>query len=116
MTPCSKCATKCGIPPTQTYTSDGLTIVELTLAKAGTKMAQHSHVYEHLSFLARGAVRVHVPGSEDRDFKAPFGITIQANVKHQFTALADDTILLCIHNTSRSGGIETAEFATLEDL
>lgn len=116
--PCQTCdaaATCTTVFRTNTYEVDGLFIAQMTLPKAGMRIAQHSHCYEHLTMLTHGRVRCHGPDG-DQDFTAPFGITIPANVKHQFTALSDNVFLLCIHNTSRTGRLETACLATAEDF
>ena len=115
MNPCESCSAKCeGQFTPNTYEADGLFIAQMELPKAGMKIAQHSHAYDHLTMVTHGRVRCHGPDG-DQDFAAPFGITIPANVKHQFTALSDGVFLLCIHNTSRQGRLEMAELATVEE-
>ena len=85
--------------PTQTIIkqTDGLFINRTVVAKAGTALPQHAHNLPHLSFLASGAVRVFANDKYIRDVTAPDGITIEANVKHMFVTLADNTIIDCIH-------------------
>ena len=111
-----KAGSGCGMPPTAVYEADGLFVAQIEIQRAGEKIAQHAHVYPHLTMLTHGSVRVHCSGQPDRDFTAPVGFTVEAFTKHQFTALTDDVFLLCIHNTGHSGRLETARRATVEDL
>jgi quercetin dioxygenase-like cupin family protein len=76
----------------------GLFIKEMRIDKAGTPVFQHAHVFDHVSYLATGSVRVWIEGKLDRDYVAPAAIFIAARVKHEFKSLVDDTLVLCIHN------------------
>jgi quercetin dioxygenase-like cupin family protein len=91
------------------YTADGVGIKEMHIPKAGTYVPQHSHVYGHTSLLALGSVRVWQDDRLIGDFEAPKGIFIPAGVKHKFLSLVDETIVYCIHNTSRTGKIEVQD-------
>lgn len=81
---------------------DDVFVKQMHVPKAGTYIPQHSHVYDHLSMLAVGKVRVWADGVEMGEFSAPHGITIKAGVKHTFLTMADDTIIYCIHNAARA--------------
>jgi hypothetical protein len=88
---------------------DGLSILPMALPTSGTVIRQHSHSYDHVSMLAKGSVRVWQNGVLDRDYTAPFPIAIAAGVMHRFESLEDDTLVLCIHNTFRTGQVEVLE-------
>ena len=78
---------------------DGVFIKQIMLAKAGYTVPGHAHTYDHTSMLASGKVRMWRNDQLVGDFEAPTGIKIEAHCRHQFTALTDNTILYCIHNT-----------------
>lgn len=93
---------------------DGVFVKSNLFRHAGMVGQQHAHRYEHLSYVASGSVRVEVDGVSLGVFVAPVGIVIKAGAQHTFTTLAPDTVILCIHNTDRSGGdIETLPAAAL---
>ena len=113
---------------TEIKMADGVFTKSMVVRRAGTIIPQHSHAYAHISVLVRGAVRVTVGGSDIMgfatqdsvvrvtatgecfgDFTAPAGITIEAGVKHTFTTLADDTIILCVHDIGTAEGVEVLE-------
>lgn len=89
--------------------ADGVFVKQMHIKKAGSFVPQHSHTYDHLSMLAKGAVKVTVDGKLIGEFHAPAGINIAANTKHLFQTLKDDTIIYCIHNVSRMGEVEIHE-------
>ncbi len=56
----------------------------------------HAHVFDHITLLARGSVKMeHDFGS--KEYKAPFLIITPKGIQHKFTSLEDKTILCCIH-------------------
>lgn len=73
-------------------------VKRMYLEKAGYTCMGHSHKHAHLSCLDHGAVMVSVGGKE-ASYYAPAFIDIPAGQHHQFTALVDDTVILCIHDT-----------------
>ena len=87
-------------------TVDGVFIKSMDVKAAGTLIPQHAHRYDHTSMLARGSVRVWTEDECLGDFTAPYPIFIRARVKHRFQTLEDDTLIYCIHNSSRLGSIE----------
>lgn len=90
-------------------TADGVFIKQMYLAKAGTLVPQHAHVYDHVTLVAHGKVRVWADGEYVGDFAAPETLLIPAKVKHTIQALEDGTCCYCIHNISRSGSVEIHE-------
>lgn len=90
----------------------GLLIVDEVFVKShrlpikGMMVPQHVHRYPHISLCAGGAVRVEAKGLAPRTLYAGDMVTIAAGVSHLFTALADNTLVACIHNASRTGDVE----------
>lgn len=96
---------------------DGIFVKALRFPVAGMIAPQHAHAYDHISFIASGAVRVHADGECLGVFTAPVGVVIKAGVQHFFTTLEPGTVVLCIHNTDRSDGeIETVPTDPIEYL
>lgn len=94
------------------FMADGVGIKTMDVARKGTFIPQHSHAWDHTSYLAKGSVRVFTEGHE-ATHQAPFPIFIKAGVKHTFETLEDDTLILCIHNASRTGTFEVLAENTL---
>lgn len=64
--------------------------------KAGDTEPGHKHLFDHMTLLANGSLRVTVDG-EASEFKAPHMIYIRAGKHHELTALEDGTLAYCIH-------------------
>ncbi|MES1989220.1 MAG: hypothetical protein V4440_14545 [Pseudomonadota bacterium] len=79
--------------------SDGLYAKEMFLP-AGYTALSHSHVYSHLSILAKGKVMV-VANSVESTYTAPVCINIAAHIHHEITAL-EDASWFCIHATNET--------------
>jgi hypothetical protein len=79
-------------------TADGIFILPMTLKIAGSIVPQHSHKYDHTSYIAAGAVKAWKDGAYIGEFKAPTGILIEAGTMHRFLTLEPNTTILCIHN------------------
>ena len=94
---------------TEIKMADGVFTKSMVVRRAGTIIPQHSHAYAHISVLVRGAVRVTATGECFGDFTAPAGITIKAGVKHTFTTLVNDVIILCVHDIGTAEGVEVLE-------
>ena len=73
-----------------------------TVADAGTILPQHSHRYDHLTALLRGAVRVSRGNAMVGEFSAPATIRIPAGQLHSFQTLVPDCMLACIHNADHA--------------
>lgn len=92
---------------------DGVFVKSIEIRQANTILPQHSHAYDHLSYVASGAVRAWADGDPLGDFVAPTGIVIKAGVKHLFQTLADATVILCIHNIRSAEAPELLEEHTV---
>lgn len=86
--------------------ADGIFIKSGHFRLAGAVVPQHSHEHDHTSFIATGAVLVWCDGDYLGEYRAPCQILIKAHTKHTFRTLEDNTLILCIHNISRTGDIE----------
>lgn len=89
--------------------ADGLFAKQTLVPRAGTILPQHSHAWDHVSFVSKGAARVWCDGHLIGDYQAPMGLNIKAGCKHTFITLEDGTIISCIHRIDRTGEIEIAE-------
>lgn len=76
------------------------------LIPAGTRVPTHRHVYNHLSILAQGRVRVAV-GPVAKEYVAPAMIEIEKNVSHTISAV-EDSVWFCVHATDATD-IESLE-------
>jgi quercetin dioxygenase-like cupin family protein len=83
---------------------------------AGTLIPQHRHTWDHISYLAAGAVRVWRDNELVGDFQAPDAIQIPARAAHRFLTLAPNTLILCVHATDAAEvEIEGVQHLELED-
>ena len=73
--------------------------------KAGDTEQGHAHVFDHLTLLAKGSMRVTVNGVAT-DFKAPHMIYIKKEAVHELVALEDDTVAYCIHALRDGDGVD----------
>lgn len=87
-------------PAGAAYLCGGVYVKEMLTPKAGTIIPQHRHHYEHLSYVAAGAVEVWKDDAFMGVFEAPAGIKIEAGAAHTFTTLRDWTLVLCIHSVA----------------
>lgn len=87
-------------PMGQCHLYGGVYIKEMLTPDVGTVVPTHSHAYDHLSYLAAGAVRVWQDGELVGDFEAPAAIRVPAHRKHAFMALVPMTLILCIHSVA----------------
>ena len=74
--------------------------------ESGTIIPQHSHEYDHTSFIATGSIDAWCEGEYLGEYKSPCGFFIKKHTKHTFVTLEPNTTIMCIHNISRNGMIE----------
>lgn len=90
-----------------------------TLAKAGDLVAGHKHGFDHTTIVFRGAVHVKATlpdgGVIERDFAAPAHFLVKADVEHEITALADDTVFWCVYSHREPQGDVVQEFTGWEE-
>ena len=65
---------------------------------AGTQVPTHHHMYDHLSILAQGRVRVTV-GVVTQEYRAPAMIEIKKDLVHTIRAV-EDSVWFCVHATT----------------
>lgn len=73
--------------------------------KAGDTEQGHAHIFDHLTLLAKGSLKVTVNGVAT-DFKAPHMIYITKDAVHELVALEDDTLAFCIHALRDGDGVD----------
>lgn len=96
------------------HLADDVFIKSGTFKDIGTIIPQHSHEYDHTSFIATGAVQVWCDDEYLGIYNAPQGILIKKHAKHRFVTLEENTTILCIHNISRNGMIEIHDLHELD--
>lgn len=64
--------------------------------KAGDTEIGHTHQFDHLTLLAKGALKITVDGVVS-EFTAPHMIYIRKDKVHELEALTDETVAYCIH-------------------
>jgi len=78
------------------YIGGGVYAKEWRATFTGETVEQHSHNYDHLSYLASGSVEVTVDGKVQK-YSAPTALLIKAHKQHTITALTRDVVWLCLH-------------------
>lgn len=96
------------------HMADGVFIKHIVIPAAGSIIPQHIHEYDHTTFLAKGSMHVWEDGVAKGRLDAPAGILIKAGVKHLFQTVADDTVILCIHNLHGEGAVKVMAEHELE--
>ena len=81
------------------YFAGGVYAKQMRIAK-NCKIPTHRHVYDHLSVLAQGCVRVTV-SKITQEYTAPAAIEIKKDLVHTIEAL-EDTVWYCIHATEET--------------
>jgi hypothetical protein len=73
-----------------------------TLAKAGDVTLGHTHNFDHTTILFKGKFRIVAKlenGQEIvREAEAPAHFLIRAHVRHEITALSDNTVYWCVYS------------------
>ena len=78
---------------------------QMHFKKAGDLEHGHAHLFDHLTLLASGSLRVTVNG-KTTDFKSPHMIYIKAEHEHELVALEDNTVAFCIHALRKGNGVD----------
>lgn len=97
------------------HLADDVFIKSGLFEEVDTRIPQHSHEYDHTSFIACGAVKVWCDEEYLGVYAAPCGIFIKKHAKHTFVTLVPNTVILCIHNISRNGMIEIHDLHELSE-
>lgn len=94
----------------------GVFVKEMLTPDAGTIIPQHAHRYDHVSYLAAGAVRLWKDGEYVGEFDAPAAIRIPALAKHRFETICDWTLILCIHAVGEAEDVDIHEEHHLAEM
>lgn len=86
--------------------ADGIFAKQMRMRGVGLYVPQHSHTWDHITFVSLGSIRVWKDGVLLGDFHAPAGLAIPAGTKHTFLTLTPDTIISCVHRIDRTGAVE----------
>ena len=70
--------------------------VKILRMNKGWAARQHTHHYDHLTVVAHGSVAVRVDGNVAY-YDAPTAVVVKADKQHDFIAMEDGTICLCVH-------------------
>ena len=77
-------------------------IKQMEFQFAGDREEGHAHLFDHLTLLASGRLRLTALG-KSTEFTAPHHIFIKAGVVHELEALEDNTVVHCIHGIREKG-------------
>jgi hypothetical protein len=66
------------------------------MGKTGDEIGGHTHYFDHVGFLGKGSVEVHVEGYETKRFDAPTFVVIRKHRRHRIVALENDTRWYCV--------------------
>jgi hypothetical protein len=78
--------------------------------KKGDKHKGHTHILDHVTVIMKGSVEVKVGDKDPYVVSAPSILEIPREVFHEFTALEDETIYMCIFATNDYSETLTTEF------
>jgi quercetin dioxygenase-like cupin family protein len=87
----------------------GIYFRSVFLPEEGTIIPQHTHTYDHATYVGSGSVRLWVDEQWAGDYIAGQAVRISANKKHLFQSLEPNTRLACIHDTNSAQLIKEAE-------
>jgi quercetin dioxygenase-like cupin family protein len=76
--------------------ADNVLVYMNYLIEKGDEIQDHAHVFDHITLLARGSVKMEHDGGS-KEYTAPYLIITPKNIQHKFTALEDKCLLCCIH-------------------
>lgn len=93
---------KLGGPEVQISCVSNVFVKQMRFIKAGHREEGHAHLFDHLTLLASGKLRLTALG-KSTDFTAPHHIFIKAGVVHELEALEDETVVHCIHAIREEG-------------
>lgn len=80
--------------------ADGVMVKMICIPSREGRALGHKHTYDHTTFVVPGSiVRAICDGEVMGDYTGPTGFTVKAGCFHEFIALSESAVLLCIHNT-----------------
>ena len=75
---------------------DNVFVKMIPLKSIGDKVEGHAHLFDHITLLSVGSVRMKHDNGE-AVYTAPCLIVTPKGITHQFTSLTDFSLLCCIH-------------------
>lgn len=84
----------------------GIYFRSVLLAKAGQRIAQHTHDHDHATYCGSGRARMIVDGKVWIDVDAGSAVPVMAGKQHEFIALEDGTRLTCVHDAASAESIK----------
>lgn len=84
---------------------DNVFVKMIPLAKVGDKVQGHAHVFDHITLLSVGSVRMKHDNGE-AIHTAPCLIVTPKGITHEFTSLTDFSLLCCIHAIRNGDGVD----------
>ena len=78
----------------------GVYFRSVLIKKAGARIPQHIHDYDHATYCGRGSAAMLVDGIHTRDVKEGEAVLVVAGKEHAFQALEDNTRLTCMHDAA----------------
>jgi hypothetical protein len=84
---------------------DNVFVKMIPLAKVGDKVKGHAHVFDHITLLSVGSVLMKHDNGE-ATYTAPCLIVTPKGITHEFTSLADFSLLCCIHAIRDGDGVD----------
>ena len=75
---------------------DNVFVKMMHLPAIGDTHGGHAHVFDHITLLATGSVKMKHDNGE-QDFTAPQLIVTPKGITHEFIAITNDVLLCCIH-------------------
>ena len=79
---------------------DNVFVKMIPLNGVGDTVQGHAHMFDHITLLSVGSVRMRtISGDQvkDKDFIAPALLITPKGLVHEFTNLADKSLICCIH-------------------
>jgi hypothetical protein len=84
---------------------DNVFVKMIPLSKVGDKVQGHAHVFDHITLLSVGSVRMKHDNGE-AIHTAPCLIVTPRGITHEFTSLTDFSLLCCIHAVRDGDGVD----------
>lgn len=92
-------------PITDVKIVDNVFVKMFKFLREGDTHTGHAHVFDHITLLSAGSVRM-IHDNGEQIYTAPHLIVTPKGIKHQFIALEGGTIICCIHAIRDGDGVD----------